>query len=180
MKPPEPRRVVKIMNRPIGFALLTLIVCLGCGGAPAPSPTTASETADPPAAKPDEAEATSGTVDDASGPAMVTQNPTKDAAPTAEALDKEGIRRVVRTGLPAVRACYEDGLTRRPELAGTVTVTFQIESTGSVSSASASGLGDTQVESCVASVVEGLRFPAGQDRGAIIVNYPFTLRPKPE
>ena len=169
-----------MMNRPFGLALVTLI-SLGCGGAPAPEPTTASAPAEPPEAPTDEENPTSGTVeDDGPGPAVVTQQAPTTDAPTGDVLDKEAIRRVVRTELPAIRKCYEDGLLRRPELAGKVTVSFQIEATGSVSSASASGLGDTQVESCVSAVIEGVRFPADEGRGIFVVNYPFTLRPKPD
>jgi hypothetical protein len=169
-----------MMNRPIRLALVTLIA-LGCGGAPTPEPTTASATAEPPEAPPGQNEAPSGTVeDDGPGAAVVTQESPTTAAPTGDVLDKEAIRRVVQAELPAVRKCYEAGLLSRPELAGKLTVSFQIEATGSVSSASASGLGDARVESCVSSVIEGVQFPADQDRGIVVVNYPFTLRPKPD
>ena len=168
------------MSRSTPLFLVILLAGLGCGAAPAADPSTPTPTAEPPSAPADEPESTSGTVDDGSGPAMVTQNSATTTAPAADVLDKEGIRRVIRTEIAAVLACYEEGLGRRPELAGKVTVSFQIEATGSVSTASASGLGDAQVETCVASVIEGLRFPPGEDRGTIVVNYPFTLRPKPD
>lgn len=166
------------MHRPTGLALVTLISWLGCGGAPASEPTTTPATAAPPEA-PAEPEEASGTVDDNSGSAVVTSTSGASEAPAAE-LDKEEIRRLIRTQLPAILACYEQGLARRPELAGKVTVSFQIEETGSVSSSSASGLGDAQVESCVAKAIEEVQFPPGEDRGIIVVSYPFTLKPKPD
>jgi hypothetical protein len=41
----------------------------------------------------------------------------------------------------------------------------------------ASGLGDREVETCVAKVIETIAFPSAPDGGAITVNYPFTLVP---
>jgi hypothetical protein len=66
---------------------------------------------------------------------------------------------------------------RKPELNGTVTASFLIDAAGAVPSSSASGLGDAQVESCIASLLRRVRFPAEANRGPVIVNYPFNLRP---
>src|SRR5258706_10698438 len=52
-------------------------------------------------------------------------------------LDKEVIRRVIRTHLDDVKACYEARLAEKPELAGRVMMQFTISGTGDVTGARA-------------------------------------------
>ena len=59
----------------------------------------------------------------------------------------------------------------RSSLQGKLTVKFSIEPGGSVSSISATGLGDAAVETCVANVIRSIQFPASD--GLTEVSYPF-------
>ena len=92
-------------------------------------------------------------------------------------LDKDVIRRVVRSHINEIRHCYNQGLTRDPQLRGRVAVQFRIAANGKVqmSAVAESSLGDAQVGRCVAAAVKRWRFPTSQ--GASIVTYPFMLSP---
>ncbi|MBK9259510.1 MAG: AgmX/PglI C-terminal domain-containing protein [Polyangiaceae bacterium] len=94
-------------------------------------------------------------------------------------LDKEEIRRVVRRHLNEIKFCYEQGLTRRPDLEGRLVVKFTIGKTGSVVSAiiQDSTLGDRQVEQCIASAVMRWVFPKPAGEGLVVISYPFVLKP---
>ncbi|HEU0029928.1 MAG TPA: VIT domain-containing protein [Kofleriaceae bacterium] len=92
-------------------------------------------------------------------------------------LDSSMIKRYVKRQINQVRYCYEKQLLQQPGLAGTVTVTFVIQPTGSVSTATATGL-DKEVAQCVAEVVKRIEFPKVESSDGIIqVNYPFTFKP---
>lgn len=93
-------------------------------------------------------------------------------------LDKEVIRKVVRAHIVEIRECYNEGLTRDPELAGKLVVGFEIAADGAVkrSEISESSLADAQVEACVAAAVRSWTFPAPQG-GAVEVAYPFAFEP---
>jgi hypothetical protein len=91
------------------------------------------------------------------------------------ALDKDIVRRIVRAHINEVRHCYDQGLARRPDLAGGVSVRFRIESSGKVSTASVASttLADPLVGECIAKATRRWRFPA--PTGAVEVVYPFVL-----
>jgi hypothetical protein len=90
-------------------------------------------------------------------------------------LDKNIIRRYVRRKLPAIRHCYEKALVRQHDLAGTVTSSFSIGSDGHVTESSAEGVGDPELERCVADVIRSIQFPAARGGGLVNVRYPFHL-----
>lgn len=94
-------------------------------------------------------------------------------------LPREVIRRVVQRHQGEVRACYEQGLARRPALEGRVTVSFVISANGSVQSAAigSSTLDDEAVAGCIVQAVRGWVFPAPDGGGVVGVSYPFVLRP---
>lgn len=94
-------------------------------------------------------------------------------------LDREVIDQVIAAELGAIRACYQNELSRNPGLAGTVTVKFVIASTGAVQSAltKATTLHNAAVESCVNGRISGLTFPGPKGGGIVIVSYPFTFTP---
>lgn len=94
---------------------------------------------------------------------------------SASSLDKEVIRRPIRTKLPQIRACYEKALKEQPGLQGKVVVRFVIGRNGAVIEAEGTGLG--AVSSCVASVIRTIVFPSSE-RGTITVSYPFLFRPE--
>lgn len=77
-----------------------------------------------------------------------------------------------------IRACYDQRLAVRPELAGNVQVRFEIGSTGAVTTAivARSTLGDKEAEACIVKVLRKLVFNRPK-HGTVIVNYPFQLTP---
>lgn len=93
-------------------------------------------------------------------------------------LDKEVIRRVVRAHVGEVRACYEQGLQRDPNLKGRVTLDLRIETSGEVSSASVveDTLTENSVAACIAAAARRWRFP-GDAPNVATVRYPFVLEP---
>ena len=92
-------------------------------------------------------------------------------------LDKELIRRVIRSHMNQVKFCYESELTRNQKLEGRVQVQFIIGTTGSVmnSIVQSSTLGSVQTESCIANAVRRWEFPKPQN-GIVSVSYPFVLK----
>ncbi|WAS90839.1 AgmX/PglI C-terminal domain-containing protein [Nannocystis punicea] len=96
-----------------------------------------------------------------------------------ETLYQSLIRRIVRAHMPEVRACYDEGLTRKPELAGSLTVDFEIGTDGHVvrSEVKDSTLADAKVEACVAATVRGWLF-VRPDEGTVKVSYPFAFKPE--
>jgi len=92
-------------------------------------------------------------------------------------LDKAIIRRYVRRQLEKIQYCYEKRLLSSPKLTGTITTHFTINGAGQVIAATADGLGDAEVETCVASAIKGIEFPRTNDGGVVQVNYPFTFVP---
>jgi hypothetical protein len=93
-------------------------------------------------------------------------------------VDKDQIRKVVRGHISEIRYCYNEGLSRKPELAGKLTVDFEIAASGEVSKSSVSGstLNDAPVESCIAAAVKSWKFPQPTG-GSVDVSYPFALEP---
>ncbi len=92
-------------------------------------------------------------------------------------LSREVIRRTIRRHINEVRFCYEQELSQRPDLAGRVTVSFIIGSTGAVASSGlqSTTLDNSVVESCIVQAVHRWTFPAPDGGGVVGVNYPFVL-----
>lgn len=89
------------------------------------------------------------------------------------ALTQEQVRRVVVARTGALRACYESEAQKNPNLQGGVTVHWQIEPSGAVSSASvaSSSLGSPRVEGCILRQVRSWKFPAADAPTG--TDYPF-------
>ncbi len=93
-------------------------------------------------------------------------------------LDKNTIRRYVRQKIQQIEYCYQKQLVVKPSLAGTVNTKFTIDGNGRVIAASGSGMGNTEVESCVAGVLRSIQFPKPAGGGIVnVTSYPFTFRP---
>jgi hypothetical protein len=90
-------------------------------------------------------------------------------------LDTAIVRRVLMSQVSELRACYQKQLLVEPGLEGTVTARFEIDETGAVTDASASGVND-EVASCVASVIRGAAFPKPK-RGTVSVTSKLVLKP---
>lgn len=94
-------------------------------------------------------------------------------------IDKSIIRRIVRSHINEVRACYNQGLVRNPNLHGRVAIQFSIGGTGKVlnSVVGESSLKDPQVGKCVANAVKRWKFPKPPGGGMVLVTYPFRMDP---
>ncbi|MCB9705116.1 MAG: AgmX/PglI C-terminal domain-containing protein [Myxococcales bacterium] len=94
------------------------------------------------------------------------------------ALDKDIIRRIVRAHINEVRACYNQGLTRDPNLGGRVSIHFIIDAQGNVPTATVkeTTLANANVGTCIAKAVKRWKFPKPQG-STVIVTYPFVLEP---
>jgi hypothetical protein len=89
-------------------------------------------------------------------------------------LSSEQVRRVVMAHTGALRACYESEAQRNPQLRGGVTVAWQIDASGGVTSASLAGttLSNPRVEGCVIRQVKAWHFPVS-DAPTTVAGYPF-------
>jgi hypothetical protein len=93
-------------------------------------------------------------------------------------LDKAIIRRYVKRNITKLIYCYEKQLLVDAALAGKVTLRFTIGGNGTVTSSLADGLGNTDVETCMADVVKAIEFPKPKNGGDVTVTYPITLKSK--
>jgi hypothetical protein len=91
-------------------------------------------------------------------------------------IDKATIGRRIKERLARIQHCYERELMQSPDLSGTITSEFLIDGRGAVLYARATGMGNTRLESCVAQVIETIRFPRPGDHGSVKVSYPFHFR----
>lgn len=91
-------------------------------------------------------------------------------------LPPEAVQRVVRQNFGRFRACYQQGLTSNPALAGRVSTQFVIGRDGSVMSAvdGGSDLPDSSVRACVHRAFTGISFPQPEG-GIVTVVYPIVF-----
>ena len=89
------------------------------------------------------------------------------------------IQQVVRAHFASLRRCYEDGLTRNPNLAGMVSTKFIIARDGTVAEATLASttLSDPIAAACVVHGYRALRFPAPEG-GIVTVVYPVQFNPE--
>ena len=89
-------------------------------------------------------------------------------------LTAKEIQKVMKARKGLIRACYQAELSRDPELAGKLVISFRITKTGKVRDVEIvkkkSSLRNDRVESCVERQISRLRFPA---KGKAKVVYPF-------
>ncbi len=105
-----------------------------------------------------------------------------DSPPPSNELDIAGplsadaIKRVVIQHRSKLRACYEQGLKKNPELQGKVTVAFTIAPSGrvAVSKMAESSLHDAQVEQCIVQAFATMVFPKPTG-GDVKVSYPVVF-----
>src|SRR4029079_1017190 len=92
-------------------------------------------------------------------------------------LDKEIIRRIIRRHINEVKYCYEQELTKKPDLGGRIMVQFTIAASGQVISSvlQNSTMGNARVENCAVLAVRRWEFPKPLGGGIVIVSYPFAL-----
>jgi ferric-dicitrate binding protein FerR (iron transport regulator) len=118
-------------------------------------------------------------VDVGTGPTQVHVPIGPVAAKTPPAVAPEArpaaIDKLVRQASKEIRRCYDEGLSRKPELEGSALLRFDIDADGRLAPVElqSSTLNDATVERCLTGVVQKWRFPPG-DRGTVI--YPIELR----
>ena len=109
--------------------------------------------------------------------------PADAGAPTGVkgSLDKEIIRRVIRSHIKEVLSCYEAQLTSYPTLAGKVMVNFTVAASGDVvaSTLESSTVNEPRVENCIVQAMRRWQFPKPIGGGIVIISYPFVLTPAP-
>jgi TonB family protein len=93
-------------------------------------------------------------------------------------MDRDVIRRIVRTHINEIRSCYNAGLTRNPGLEGQVTLQFSILATGKVGAAivESSTIPDTEVGACIVRAAKRWSFPPIPNKSTALVSYPFRLQ----
>lgn len=94
-------------------------------------------------------------------------------------LDSDIVRRVVRANVSEVLGCYTAGLSKHPQLAGRVTIAFEIAASGGVSRSKVQEAllipDNESVPNCIAKAVKRWTFPKPDDGGSVSVSYPFAL-----
>jgi TonB family protein len=100
-------------------------------------------------------------------------------AVVSEGLDRDIIRRIVSAHINEVAACYNDGLTRDPDLRGRISVEFIIGVDGTVdkSEVKESTLADAAVGTCVITAMKRWKFPRPAGGNSVSVLYPFVFEP---
>ena len=100
-----------------------------------------------------------------------------DNAVVMGSLDKELIRQVIHRNRQQIQYCYEMQLTRFPNLAGKVAISFVIGAEGTVqmSKVASSNMNNPELEQCVASRFKSWLFPKPKGGGIVQVTYPIIL-----
>jgi hypothetical protein len=103
----------------------------------------------------------------------------KDSTPTDVdgSLDPSVIVKEIRSRIGAVKACYESGLKRNPNIGGKLTLRFDVSAVGKVTAAEieADTMKDEEVASCIKGRVISWRFPAPSG-GTASFSYPFVFQ----
>lgn len=92
-------------------------------------------------------------------------------------IDKEAIRRVIRSNERVIRSCYERELNKTPDLVGKLTVEFDIGEKGAVLRAvvKVNELGNKAVGDCLTARLRTWRFPEPPTNEVVTVAYPFAF-----
>ncbi len=92
-------------------------------------------------------------------------------------IDREAVRRVIKSILTQIKSCYERELRVKKGLEGKVVIQFEIMEQGRVRSAKTktSSMGNANVESCVAARIREARFPEPPPGSVAVVDYPFVF-----
>lgn len=92
-------------------------------------------------------------------------------------IDKEAVRRVIRSIISQIKSCYERQLRSDTSLEGKIVIQFEIEEQGRVRVAStkSTSMNNSAVESCVASRIKEQRFPEPPPGTVAVVDFPFVF-----
>ncbi|MFO0742285.1 MAG: VIT domain-containing protein [Labilithrix sp.] len=138
-------------------------------GAPASRPVApepAASAASPRRGRAHEQEpATDESVADGVLPPARVAGPQGQVRPTTLTVDsgiaQDEVQRVMRGGVPRLRACYQTGLSADPSMHGTVALRVRVDKLGAVTAATATGDGvSPSTRACMEGVVKRMQFPA--------------------
>lgn len=103
-----------------------------------------------------------------------------DKMVVSDCLAMDIVREVIGKHRDDIKGCYSQGLARKPDMAGKVSVRFTIVHSGSVtkSEVTQTTLNDAQVEKCISDKILTWKFPSYQGGPECVINYPFVLKPK--
>lgn len=90
-------------------------------------------------------------------------------------LSRGEIQQVVNRASGRIQRCYERGLASQPNLSGRVVYSWTIAANGRASGVrkASGGLGNANVENCIAGVLRRLRFPRPRGGPVTVSAYPF-------
>jgi hypothetical protein len=93
-------------------------------------------------------------------------------------LSKVEIAATIRKHLAPIKACYEEQLSKKPNLRGKVTTKFIIAGTGRVQLAKIdqTTMGYALTEKCIIRIIKTMRFPKPRGGGIVRVVYPFMFQ----
>lgn len=93
-------------------------------------------------------------------------------------LDKEEIRRVIRSHLSSIQKCYETSLMKRPTLEGRLVLRITVGSTGKVTDVEATTdtLSEPEVAKCVIAIAKTWVFPPPRGGATAEIRYPFVFK----
>lgn len=93
-------------------------------------------------------------------------------------LDKEEIRRVIRSHIRSIQSCYETSLMKRPTLEGKVVLQITVGSTGKVTNVEATTdtLSEPEVAECVIARAKTWVFPPPRGGATAEIRYPFVFK----
>jgi hypothetical protein len=114
------------------------------------------------------------------GAERVVKAVVKDSAPESVdgTLDASVIVKEIKSRIGAVKACYESGLKRNPNIGGKLTLHFAVSAIGKVTGVDIENdtMHDDEVAGCIKSRVASWRFPAPPGGGTTEFSYPFVFQ----
>jgi len=101
----------------------------------------------------------------------------KALAKVQGSLSRGEVLKVLNKHQHKIQRCYERALLAKPSLAGRLTYTWSIKTSGRVGSVQNTGntLGDTKVSKCIAGVIKKMKFPRPKG-GSVSVTFPWIFK----
>jgi|GEM_PF-2859080 len=164
-------------------AVLSLAQARSARATDAAPPSQAPAATPPPAAQPKGQAGTGGGGDGGAKPkaaSMVIEEDSTSAEappPPPRGEERDAIGLFIREQTVDVQECYSKRLAQRPTLQGKLVARFDIGPSGKVIGATADGIQDRELLSCVITIVRKWEFAKPSSGGKLRVAYPWNLRP---
>lgn len=129
------------------------------------------------------ATAAEGTNQDDEEPVDPLPDVVADIELTVWPLGREGIQGAVGEVIPAIQRCYQDALTEIPDLAGKLSVSFEVGDVDGIGKVTDAWIEDDQLRDgpmsdCVEDSMRALQFDPPEGGGSMSVTYPIVFRPE--